>query len=96
MLGAQWAGSIRRPHLCMLDSFALIHCTQFHSCSTLTPYTVYSTECVVHLPSTRGISIYCTQVWSASEALPSTIGVSCTINESRALVEVLPVADGLG
>ena len=48
----------------------------------------------VHLPSTRGTfvysTLYSTQVWSASEVLPSVIDVSYTIHESRALVEALP------
>ena len=36
------------------------------------------------------VSVYSTQVWSTSEALPSAIDVSCTVHESGALVEALP------
>ena len=35
-------------------------------------------------------TLYSTQVWSASEVLPSAIDVSCTVHESRALTEALP------
>ena len=43
---------------------------------------MYSTECEVHLPSTRGIYMYCTQVWSTSElSLPhiSSLRLLCLV-----------------
>ena len=52
-----------------------------------TSYLIYKYNlCGVAMYST----LYSTQVWSASEALPSAIDVSCTVHESRALAEALP------
>jgi hypothetical protein len=37
-------------------------------------------------------TLYSTQVWSASEALPSAIDVFCIVHESRVLTEALSSA----
>ena len=75
------------------SSLGLDQCKLATSYTSMTyvalPCTVQSVEYISHQPGASPCTVhsplYSTQVWSTSEALPSTIEISCTVHKPRTL-----------